>query len=162
MNQKKLSHVTCAAVIAAAYVILGVLFAPFGTKVIQVRFSEALSILPLFTSAAVPGLFIGCLLGNLLSGCILPDVIFGSLATLIGAIGTRYFRKSHPFLGTLPPILANTITVPLVFRYGYGVQLPLPYMMLTVGIGEILSCGLLGILLYEILKPLRSKLFPDK
>ena len=159
MKNKKILFVTQAAMIAAIYVVLGVVFAPFGTKAIQVRIAEALTILPVFTSAAIPGIFVGCLLGNTLSGCILPDVIFGSLATLIGAVGTRRLGKIHPILGTLPPIIANIIVIPLVLRYGYGEPLPIPYMMLTVGIGEVISCGLLGMILYAALKPMRGKIF---
>lgn len=145
--------------IATIYVVLGVAFAAFGSKAIQVRLAEALTILPIFTGAAVPGLFIGCMLSNILAGSIMPDVIFGSLATLIGAVGTYKLRKTHPILGTLPPILANTIVIPFILRYGYGDPLPIPYMMLTVGIGEILSCGVLGMILYMTLKPAASRIF---
>lgn len=159
MKNKMVMFVTRSAMIAAIYVVLGVVFAAFGTKAIQVRLAEALTILPVFTSAAIPGLFVGCLLGNILGGCILPDVIFGSLATLLGAIGTCKLGKIHPVLGTLPPILTNTIVVPLVLRYGYGEPLPIPYMMLTVGIGEIISCGVLGMILYTALKPMKARIF---
>ena len=159
MKNKKVMFVTQAAMIAAIYVVLGVMFSAFGTKAIQVRIAEALTILPLFTGAAIPGLFVGCLLSNVLSGGILPDVIFGSLATLIGASGTYKLRKAHPVLGTLPPILSNTIIIPFVLRYGYGDPLPIPYMMLTIGIGEIISCGLLGMILYMVLKPMKSRIF---
>ena len=152
MKNKKVMFVTQAAMIAAIYVVLGVMFSAFGTKAIQVRIAEALTILPLFTGAAIPGLFVGCLLSNVLSGGILPDVIFGSFATLIGAAGTYKLRKVHPVLGTLPPILSNTIIIPFVLRYGYGDPLPIPYMMLTVGIGEVISCGVLGWFLYKGLK----------
>ena len=159
MRNKKVLFVTRSAMIAAIYVVLNVVFAAFGTKAIQVRLAEALTILPIFTGAAVPGLFVGCLLSNLLVGGIMPDVIFGSLATLIGAVGTYKFRKVHPLFGTLPPILSNAIIIPFVLRYGYGEPLPIPYMMLTVGIGEIISCGILGMLLYMILKPVASRIF---
>jgi len=159
IKNQRVTFVTRAAMIAAVYVVLSTIFAPLGTKAIQVRFAEALTILPIFSSAAIPGLFVGCMIGNALSGAILPDVIFGSLATLIGAIGTRKLGKVHPVLGTVPPILANTITVPLILRYGYGDPLPIPYMMLTVGIGEILSCGVLGMILYSTLKPRANKIF---
>jgi uncharacterized membrane protein len=159
MKNKKVAFLTQAAIIAAVYVVLGVAFAAFGKGAIQVRIAEALTILPLFTPAAIPGVFIGCLLSNVLSGAILLDVIFGSLASLIGAIGTYTLRKCRPILATLPPILANTIIVPLILRYGYGDPLPIPFMMLTVGIGEILSCGVLGILLYTALKPMKAHIF---
>lgn len=159
MKNQKVMFLTRAAMIAAVYVVLSVVFAPFGTKAVQVRIAEALTILPVFSSAAVPGLFVGCLIGNMLAGSILPDVIFGSLATLIGALGTRALRRTHPVLGTFPPILSNMIIVPLVLRYGYGDPLPIPYMMLTVGIGEVISCGVLGMILYAALKPIKQRIF---
>ena len=81
------------AMIAAAYVVLTIAFVPFSFKEIQIRLSEALTILPMFTSAAVPGLAVGCLLANILGGAVLADVIFGTLATLIGAVGTRIMRN---------------------------------------------------------------------
>ena len=159
MKNKKVMFVTQAAMIAAIYVVLGVVFAAFGSKAIQVRLAEALTILPVFTGAAIPGLFVGCLLSNILAGGILPDVIFGSLATFIGAVGTYKLGKVHPVFGTLPPIIANTIIVPFVLRYGYGEPFPIPYMMMTVGIGEIISCGVLGMILYVALKPMKSRIF---
>ncbi|MBR5809086.1 MAG: QueT transporter family protein [Clostridia bacterium] len=150
MNTKKL---TTAATISALYVILTGLakLLNLDSGVIQVRFSEALCILPCFTPAAVPGLFIGCLLSNILTGGVIWDVIFGSLATLLGAIGTRLFRKNR-FLAVLPPILANTLIVPFVLSYAYAIPGSIPYFMLTVGIGEIVSCGFLGLLLYSSVK----------
>lgn len=150
MKTKKL---TVAATISALYVILTGIAKLFGldSGFIQVRFSEALCILPCFTPAAVPGLFIGCLLSNILSGGIIWDVIFGSLATLLGAIGTRIFRKNR-FLAILPPILANILIIPFVLSYAYGIPGSIPYFMLTVGIGEIISCGILGLCLYSSVK----------
>lgn len=159
MKNKNVAFLTHAAIIAAVYVVLNVALAAIGNGVMQVRFAEALTILPLFTSAAIPGLFIGCLVGNILSGCILPDIIFGSLATLIGAIGTYKLGQKHPILGTLPPILSNIIIVPLILRYGYGQPFPIPYMMMTVGVGEIISCGLFGMILYTALKPMKGRIF---
>ena len=150
MKTKKL---TLAATIAALYVILTGLAKLFGldSGVIQVRFSEALCILPCLTPAAVPGLFIGCLLSNILSGGIIWDVIFGSLATLFGAIGTRLLRKK-PVLAVLPPIFSNILIIPFVLSYAYGIPGSIPYFMLTVGIGEIISCGILGLLLFSSVK----------
>ncbi len=159
MKNKKVIFVNQAAMIGAIYVVLGVVFAAFGTKAIQVRLAEALTILPIFTGAAVPGLFVGCLVSNVLSGGILPDVICGSLATLMGALGTYKLGRLHPVLGPLPPIIANTLIIPFVLRYGYGEPFPIPYMMLTVGIGEVLSCGVLGMILYAALKPMQHRIF---
>ncbi len=159
MKNKNVAFVTQAAMIAAVYVVLSVVFAPFGTQAVQVRIAEALTILPIFSAAAIPGLFVGCFIGNILAGGILPDVVFGSLATLIGAVGTYRLRKARPVLGTLPPIIANMVIVPLVLRYGYGDPLPIPYMMMTVGIGEVISCGGLGMILYAALQPMKHKIF---
>lgn len=159
MNNKKIAFLTQAAMIAAIYVVLTYVFAPFSFGEVQVRIAEALTILPFFTPAAVPGLFIGCLIGNILGGAILPDIICGSLATLAGAVGTYALRKKSPYLAPLPPIAANTVIVPFVLRFGYGVALPIPFMMLTVGIGEVISCGILGLILYFALNRYRNIVF---
>ena len=160
LNKKTLFLVQ-AALIAAIYVVLTVVFAPFSFGEVQVRIAEALTILPVFLPAAVPGLFVGCLLGNMLGGAVLPDIIFGSLATLIGAIGTRALRKAHPFLAPIPPIAANTVIVPFVLKYAYAVDLPIPFMMLTVGIGEVVSCGIFGLVLYYALNGRRAQIFGE-
>ena len=162
MKKQNTNFLTQAAMIAAIYVVLTYVFAPFSFREVQVRIAEALTILPLFSPAAIPGLFIGCLIGNILGGAILPDIIFGSFATLIGAIFTRKIGSTNPFLAPLPPIAANTVVVPLVLRYGYSIILPVPLMMLTVGIGEILSCGALGMILYFALKKYKNIVFQPK
>lgn len=161
MQNKKTLFLAQAGMIAAIYVALTFVLAPFSFGEVQVRVAEALTILPVFTPAAVPGLFVGCLLGNALSGAPLPDIIFGSLATLIGAIGTGLLRKAHPFLAPVPPILANALIVPFVLKHAYGVDLPIPFMILSVGVGEVLSCGVLGLVLYAALKKRRNSLFPE-
>ena len=114
MKNKSVLFMTQAAMIATIYVVLTVVFAPFSFGQVQVRISEALTILPFFTPAAIPGLYIGCLIGNIIGGAILPDIIFGSLATLIGAVFTYLLRKQSKFLAPIPPIAANTIIVPFV------------------------------------------------
>ena len=149
---------TQSAMIAAVYVVLTFIGASVSFGPIQIRFAEALTILPLFTPAAVPGLFVGCLIGNILSGAIVPDIIFGSLATLIGAIGT-YHLRSFPVLAVIPPIAANTLIIPFVLKYAYCEPFPIPFMMLTVGIGEVFSCGLLGYGLLKILNNYRNIIF---
>ena len=149
------------AVIAAIYVVLTLVFAPISFGAMQVRIAEALTILPLFTSAAIPGLFLGCLLANMLGGAVVLDVIFGSLATLIGAIGSYALRRNK-FLVPIPPIVANMVIVPLVLRFGYGVNLPIPLMMLTVGIGEVISCGVLGLILLLGLDKYKGTIFKEK
>ena len=147
------------ALIAAVYVVLTFVFAPISFGEIQVRVSEALTILPLFTPSAIPGLFVGCLIGNIAGGAMVPDIVFGSIATLLGAFGTYLLRKQKPFFGTLPPIIANTLIVPPVLRFAYGVPLSVPFLMLTVGIGEVAACMGLGLLLYLVLKRYRNVLF---
>ena len=151
---------TRSAAIAALYVLLTLLAAALGldSGAVQLRLSEALTILPVFTPAAVPGLFIGCLLSNLLAGGVVWDVIFGSLATLLGAVGTRLLRKNR-WLACLPPILANVIIVPLVLTYAYGIPGGIPWLMLTVGVGEVLTCGVLGQLLWSALDKHKGNLF---
>ena len=160
MKNKSAVFLTTAAAIAAIYVVLTMLFAPFSFKEVQVRLSEALTILPYFTVAAVPGLFVGCILANILGGAIVWDVIFGSIATLIGAVLTRRLASKSKWLAPVPPIISNTLIVPLVLRFGYGVNLPVPFMMLTVCIGEVISCGVLGMLLLEALSRYGKTLFP--
>lgn len=159
MKNKNISTMTQAAMIAAIYVVLTYVFAPFSFGEVQVRIAESLTILPLFTPAAIPGLFIGCLIGNILGGAILPDIIFGSLATLLGAVFTYRLRNKNKFLAPLPPIAANTVIVPFVLRFGYGVALPIPLIMLTVGIGELASCGVLGMVLYYALNKYKNMVF---
>lgn len=159
MNKSNTAFLSQAAMIAAVYVVLTYVFAPFSFGEIQVRVAEALTILPLFTPAAVPGLFIGCLTGNILGGAILPDIIFGSTATLLGALFTYQLFRDRPLLAPLPPIIANTLIVPFVLRFGYGIALPIPFMMLTVGIGEVLSCGVLGLALYFALRKYKNIVF---
>ena len=158
-QSKKVLFTAQAAMIAAIYVVLTIVFAPFSYGEVQVRISEALTILPVFTPAAIPGLFIGCLISNIFGGCILPDIIFGSLATLIGAVFTWQLRGKSRFLAPLPPIIANVLIVPFVLRYGYQVPLPIPFMMLTVGIGEVISCGVLGMIVYTALNKYRNTIF---
>ena len=128
------------ALIAAVYVAVTLAVAPIAFGPVQFRISEALAVLPCFTPAAVPGLFVGCLLANSLAGSIVPDVVFGSLATLIGALASYGLRK-HKFLVCVPPILSNVLIVPWVLHYGYGYPDAIPWLMLTVGIGEVLAVG---------------------
>lgn len=147
-NKRKIRGIAAGAIIAASYVVLTYIAAAFNLSsgAIQIRLSEALTILPIFTPYAIPGVFIGCLLANLLTGCAVTDVIFGSLATLIGAIGT-YFLRKKPILATVPPILANAIIVPFILIYVYNLEGAYPYFFLTVLAGEVISCGVLGLLL---------------
>ncbi|MBE5927940.1 MAG: QueT transporter family protein [Lachnospiraceae bacterium] len=151
MNTKT-KFITHAAIIAAIYVIPNLVMTINLTGgIIQCRVAEAFTILPIFTPAAVPGLFVGCLLSNLLMGAALYDVIFGSLATLLGAIGT-YALRDNPYLSVISPITANTIIIPFILKYTYGFGESIPFIMLMIFIGEVISCGVLGIILYKAMQ----------
>ena len=158
MKKQNTLYLVQGAAIAAIYVVITVMFAPLSFGNVQIRFSEAVTVLPFFTPAAVPGLFIGCLIANILGGGIPMDIIAGSLATLIGAV-LSYRLRNHKYLVPLPPILANTLIVPFVLYYGYGMNLPIPFMMLTVGIGEIASCGVLGMIILLALERYENVIF---
>lgn len=147
------------AAIAAVYTVLTLVFAPVSFGPVQFRISELLCILPFFTPAAVPGLFVGCLLSNILCGAAGLDIVFGSLATLIGAVGSLYLGKINKWLVCLPPILSNTIIIPWVLRFAYGSTDLIPVAMATVGIGEILAIGVLGNLLLVTLERYRHLIF---
>ncbi|MDR2547475.1 MAG: QueT transporter family protein [Lachnospiraceae bacterium] len=173
-NNKKVTYLAQAAMIASLYVVLtyAAHMAGLASGVIQVRISEALTILPFFTIAAVPGLAIGCVLANFLTGGHWIDIVFGSLASLIGAILTyKIGRKAASrerlrlkdqsdvtnddgkkaasrlrWLAPLPPIAANAIIVPFILLFAYGLR-PLWFSFVTVTIGQVISCGVLGMCL---------------
>lgn len=153
MKEKTL-HLTRAALIAALYVILTFLAQIFGlaSGAIQFRLSEALTCMPLFYKEAIPGLWIGCILANLLTGCAMWDIVFGSVATLLGALGTYYIGRKKPVMGPVFPIASNMLIVPAVLQQVYGSADSYWFLMVTVGIGEIVCCGLLGMLLYKAYK----------
>ena len=157
---KKTAYITQAALIAAIYTVLTMIAAGFdlASGAIQVRFSEALTIMPFFTPAAIPGLTLGCLLSNILTGCALPDIIFGTLATLLGALGSYALRKNR-FLCAIPPIVSNVLIIPFVLTYAYHIPGGIPLFMLTVGIGELISCMGLCQLLLQALLPFRGRFF---
>ena len=159
-SNKKMYHLAHGAMIAAVYVALTVAFAPISFGAIQFRVSEALCILPYFTPAAVPGLFAGCFLSNLMLGS--PwDMVFGSLATLIGAAGSWYLRR-HKWCVCLPPILSNAIIIPWVLRYAYGSPDLIPVAMVTVGIREVLAVGVLGNVLMVTLERYKNLVFKQQ
>lgn len=147
--------------IAALYVVLTLVSGIFGLSgvagPVQIRISEALCILPVFTPAAVPGLFVGCIISNLILGGSIWDIAFGSIATLIGAVGTYLLRK-HRFLAPLPPIVSNMIIVPIVLMLSMGTKESFWVLMLCVGIGEFISAGIIGEILYIPLNKYRSLL----
>lgn len=152
MVQKKTKTLVTGAIIAALYVVLTFLANAFGlaSGVIQVRISEALNVLVCFTGAAVPGVTVGCLLANLLTGGIVMDVIFGTLASFIGAF-VGYLLRKNRLLALLCPILSNTLIVPFVLKFAYGAPDALWFLFGSVAVGEVISCGILGFLLGHVL-----------
>lgn len=148
--KKKINKLTLAAMIAACYVALCYIFAFCSSGTIQVRVAEALCVLPYFTPAAIPGLTVGCLVSNLLTGCMPLDVVFGTLATLLGAIGSYVLRKQK-WLVALPPMIANTLIVPQVLKHVYGAPEAVGFITVTVFIGEAISVGILGNVLLHVL-----------
>ena len=159
MKNKKTLLITQGGLIAAIYVVITVLCEPFSFGEVQLRISECLMVLPIFTPAAVPGLFLGCLIANLICGAPIWDVIFGSLATLIGVIFTRKLRDKNMIVALLPPVISNALIIPFLLKYAYGVPLPVPFMMLTVGAGEAVSAGVFGFLLGKLLEKHKKTIF---
>ena len=159
-NKKGVVYLTRGAMIAACYVALTYVAHVFGLAngAIQFRISEALCILPIFMPEAVPGLFIGCLISNLITSFNPFDIAFGALATLLGAIGARMLRRlpaKLTWLATLPTVLANMIIVPPVLIFAYGVEDSYLWLLLTVGIGEVVCAAIGGSLLGYALKRAR-------
>ena len=145
-KMNKTTRTLClAGIIAALYAALTMALPILSYGAWQVRFSEALTILPVVMPASVPGLFVGCLIANLLSPVGALDVIFGSLATLLGALGTRYFRKNLP-LAAACPVIANGVIVGIMLAVVY--QLPMVLTMLQVAVGEVVAV-LVGCLLLK-------------
>lgn len=162
-------------IIAIAYIALTMIANAFGMAkdIVQVRISDALMVMPYFTPAAIPGLFIGCFISNILVS-LLPDpmtgkliissaanyyIIFGSLSTLLGAIFAYLLRKSKFTVG-IPAIILNSITMPLLFHFVYRYEDSIAKCFMTVAIGEIISVGLLGTALLMGLEDSKDKLFP--
>ena len=143
----KTLYFTTAGIIAALYVALTLLSNVFNLSsgVIQCRLSEALCVLPVFTPAAIPGLTIGCIIANLITTANIIDVIFGSLATLIGAWGALFLKK-HRYFAPIPTILANTLIIPFVLKYLFNLEEGIWFFFITIFIGELISAGILGAL----------------
>jgi len=159
MNKKTL-YVTQAAIIAAIYVVLVFVFQYSSFGPIQFRIAEALTVLPYFTPAAIPGVTIGCLLSNLLFRADILDVVFGTAATLIAAY-LSYQLRENKFLVPVPPILVNAIIIPWILKHAYFEADPIPLMMLTVGVGQLVSAGILGMILLFSLEKVRHIIFKD-
>ena len=161
MKNNKVLSLCQGAMIGALYVVLTLISSVTGLASTPVRLSEALCILPFFTPAAVPGLYVGCLVSNLILGGAIPDIIFGSLATLIGAAGTYLLRnlKAGKWLASIPPVIANTVMIPPILAYCYGYNDGFWVLAGGIALSEIISCTLIGTALLLALMPLRKKLF---
>ena len=163
---KKFSHFTIrdiaiAAVIAALYAALTVVFAPISYGAVQFRVAEALTLLPVLLPQAIPGLAVGCLVSNLIGGYGIWDVVLGTLATLIAAVWTYKLRK-NVWLAAIPPVVVNAVVVGLMLHF--VVALPLVPTMGTVGLGELAVVYILGVPLILALQriPLLQKYFHKK
>ncbi|MBQ8186487.1 MAG: QueT transporter family protein [Clostridia bacterium] len=143
-----------AGMIAALYIALTAVSAVLGlaSGAVQVRISEALCVLPVFTAAAIPGVTVGCLLSNILFGGTVYDILFGTLATLVGAVLAWLIRRL-PMLASVPTILSNAVIIPVVLILsGAGGWNMLPYFIATVALGEIIACGVFGTILVYYLR----------
>lgn len=136
------------AIIAALYAVLTMFLPALSYGAWQCRVSEAMTLLPVVLPQAIPGLFVGCLVANLLSPVGVLDIIFGSLATLLAAVGT-YALRERPILAAVCPVVANGVIVGATLAYAYA--LPLWLTMLQVAAGEVLAV-LIGFVLLQALK----------
>ena len=146
-----------AAIIAALYTVLTLLLQPLSYGEVQIRFSEALTLLPILMPEAVPALAVGCLLANILGGCTIFDIVFGTLATLLAAVCTRRLRGRF-WLAALMPVLFNGVIVGAVVHYCYAPVFPLPLSMLSVAAGEAVACLIVGPLLIRVMKRIPQEL----
>ena len=146
-----------AAIIAALYTVLTLLLQPLSYGEVQIRFSEALTLLPILLPEAVPALAVGCLLANILGGCTIFDIVFGTLATLLAALCTRRLRNRF-WLAALMPVLFNGVIVGAVVHYCYAPVFPLPLSMLSVAAGEAVACLVIGPLLIRVMQRIPQEL----
>lgn len=145
MNNRKVKMLTTSAIIAALYLVLTFIFYLTSFLPYQIRFAEALTVLPYFTPLAVPGLFVGCVLANIIGGNGMWDIVVGSLATLFSAYLTykiSFKKPKRKWLAPLPPVLVNATVVGAMLSVLY--EMPLFMTMLSVGAGQIIACYLLG------------------
>ena len=153
------------AVIAALYCVLTLLLQPISYGPVQFRVSEALTLLPVFTMDAIPGLAVGCLLANLLGGCAWYDIVFGTLATLIAAILTRKTREKLALAEAWPVVLNGLIVGPVVY-FAYDLApggSVIPALLLkdigSVALGEAVICFVLGTILVRALRKVSPELW---
>lgn len=144
----KIRKILYGAVIAAVYAVISIVCAPISYGPVQVRLSEALTVLPAVTPVAIWGVFVGCLVANLVTGSVV-DIVFGSLTTLVAAYFS-YKLRNNKWLVPLPPVLLNGLIVGGYLTAMYG---GIWYVnMLTVTVGQLVSCYLLGVPLMVIVK----------
>ncbi len=151
-RKNKIQGISISAIIASSYIVLTLFSSAVGLSggAVQIRLSEALTVLPVFTPYAIPGLFAGCLVSNILTGCAVWDVIFGSITTLLAAALT-YTLKKYNILCLIPPIVLNSIIIPIILIEVYSANGAFWCFSLTVFIGQFISCGILGYLLKKSL-----------
>lgn len=161
MDKPHLSQTAQAGLIAAVYVLLSLIFYPISFGVYQVRVAEALTVLPFLTGAAVPGLYVGCLLANIFGGMGWQDVLFGSLLTLGAAVLTRMTVRIRRgwLLAPLPPVVVNAFGVSLYLAPIIGVGYWFSVQM--IGVGQLVSCYAIGLPLLRLLQK-RSRLFESQ
>ena len=142
--KKSLVYMARAAVIAALYFALSVAFSAIAFGPVQFRISEILVLLPLIFPEAIPGLAIGCFFTNFFfSPFGVFDMVLGTLATLIGAVGT-YLLRRRPILAALPPIIANTLLIPLIFVLNDASAIYY-ISMFEILASQIVTCIVLGL-----------------
>ena len=148
-----------AAMIAALYLALTLLFQPISFGAVQLRVSEAMTLLPAVFPEATIGLTLGCFLSNLLAQAPnVYDVVFGTLATLLAALISWKVGRKKLWYAAIPPVVCNGVIVGLVLTYAYHIVTPLWLNMLTVAAGEAVACFALGIPLVRFLNKHKDKL----
>lgn len=140
--------ITRAAVIAALYAALVLVFQPISFGPVQFRVAEALALLPYLMPEAIPGLFVGCAIANIFGGLGLIDIFLGSAATLLAAIVT-YFAPNK-IVAALPPVVANGVIVGAYISF--IAEMPMPLAILYVATGEAMACYALGVPLIGLLE----------
>lgn len=159
--EKNVKFMVQAALIAALYVTLVLVFSFSSFGPIQFRVAEALTILPFFTPAAIPGLFIGCIIANIVGGAVIWDIIFGSLATLVAAL-ISYKLRRNKWLVAIPPVLVNTVVVAFILKYAYGMTDGILILMSGIFLGQMVAAYGLGMILLEALSPVKKYIFSSK
>lgn len=159
MNNKKYHlntrFLVQSSIIAAMYAVITILLAPISYGPVQVRVAEALTVLPFFTGAAVPGLFIGCLISNMMGGYGLLDIVLGSLATLVAALIT--YKIKRKWLAPLPSVVINGLVIGVMLSF--LTNTPVYFAIGAVALGQLIACYGLGYPLLRILEKYKDKFF---